>query len=154
MRRKLQSEVKWPYNTLRTFTRSFEVMVIGLPENHLFDVQKLPSILKQAPTNSAYIWLDLVCIPQDQSKKSKEEIARQAAIFQGADNAIVWFNCMPDWSGTRSMLYYVSLEYMTFTIWDHSLETRKLLQQHLAPAFDEAKQPTGFFEQYQDRPEV
>jgi len=38
-----------------------------VPRNRLFDVVALPEILSRVPGGSPYIWLDLVCIPQDQS---------------------------------------------------------------------------------------
>lgn len=51
-----------------------------VPENTIFDVVSLPKILSRVPA-TRFVWLDLVCIPQDGSQRARSEIARQAEIF-------------------------------------------------------------------------
>jgi hypothetical protein len=52
-------------------------------------------ILHLVPRDPAYVWLDLVCIPQtrvgDLGNVARQEIGRQAAIFSLADSAVAWF---------------------------------------------------------------
>lgn len=78
-----------------------------VPQNTIFEVRSLPTILAGVPTSSRYIWFDLVCIPQDGSPKAGEEIARQAAIFRNAEHAIIWFNRLSSWSGLEEALEYM-----------------------------------------------
>lgn len=67
--------------------------VHGVPwlvlENRQFDVRDLPNILRRSPFPIKYLWIDLLCIPQDFSDPSlnsitKQEVACQAKIFAGA----------------------------------------------------------------------
>lgn len=71
-----------------------------VPENTLFGVVSLPSLLALVPFPTRYIWFDLVCIPQDMShpvlgQQAKVEIANQATIFKSASLAYAWFNWVP-----------------------------------------------------------
>ncbi|KAF2729338.1 hypothetical protein EJ04DRAFT_589252 [Polyplosphaeria fusca] len=83
-----------------------------IPTNTRFDVEDLPQILKRAPGNIRYIWLDLLCIPQDGSKIGAQEIARQAKIFRGARLAIAWLSEVHSLEGLGSIIRWMSLELM------------------------------------------
>ncbi|KAF2727761.1 hypothetical protein EJ04DRAFT_594023 [Polyplosphaeria fusca] len=83
-----------------------------IPKNTKFDVEDLPRILKSAPGNDRYIWLDLLCIPQDGSIIGAQEIARQAKIFQGARLAVAWLNEVSSFEGLGSIVRWMSLELM------------------------------------------
>ncbi|KAI1907703.1 hypothetical protein LOZ65_006740 [Ophidiomyces ophidiicola] len=95
-----------------------------VPQNTLFDVKTLPDILAQVPTDTPYIWFDLVCIPQEDCgeildpqlrKTLVTEIASQAAIFKGAKHAIAWWNTeiSPDtWDGMRCAIRWMSSVYL------------------------------------------
>jgi len=88
-----------------------------VPQNYKFDVLQLPQIMQQLPYD--YVWLDLLTIPQleeghfssDMANLQREEIARQATIFQSATNAIVWFNDVNSWDSVKLGLGWA---YLTF----------------------------------------
>ena len=74
-----------------------------IPENSIFDVKSLPTILRNLPVKTKYVWFDLLCIPQDRSAIALREISRQAVIFRGAQYAIAWLNMISNWRGLRSV---------------------------------------------------
>ncbi|KAL1639157.1 hypothetical protein SLS58_008244 [Diplodia intermedia] len=116
--------------------RGKQVKVDGVPwmvpVNTLFDVTRLPSILRNVPFETRYIWLDLVCIPQDGSRRQAIEIARQAAIFASAKWATIWFNQANSWDGLRAAVEWMSMKYLQElvgdrfgdTVFDSHLEAR------------------------------
>jgi hypothetical protein len=63
-----------------------------IPANSRFDVAALPGIMERMPLSHRYVWLDLLCIPQDRSELSRSEISRQATIFREADAVVMWLN--------------------------------------------------------------
>ena len=81
-----------------------------VPENDLYDVQKLSQKLSQLPFK--YIWLDLFCIPQDGSISANEEINRQSTIFGGSDACIAWIHDVDSWDGVIDALEWLCLHYM------------------------------------------
>jgi hypothetical protein len=81
-----------------------------VPQNKLFDIQDLPSLLKKVPGGMRYAWMDLLCIPQDGSIIGTQEIARQAKIFQGAKYAVAWLNQVHSFEGLRSILQWQALQ--------------------------------------------
>ncbi|KUM62191.1 hypothetical protein ACN42_g4922 [Penicillium freii] len=95
-----------------------------IPRNSLFDVERLPDILAQIPTDTPYIWFDLVCIPQEgcgeeldeQLRQAmRTEVASQASIFKGAKHAIAWWNtdsAPESWDGMRSAIQWMSSIYL------------------------------------------
>jgi hypothetical protein len=83
-----------------------------VPQNTIFDVFDLPSILAKVPTTTPYIWFDLVCIPQDRSPRALQEISRQAQIFRRAKHVIVWLNRLDSWKGVEAALEWMSLVYL------------------------------------------
>jgi hypothetical protein len=121
-----------------------------VPENEVFEVEQLPHILRRVPKMTPYIWFDLVCIPQDGSARAEEEIARQAIIFQGAENAIAWLNRVDDWKGMQAMLHWASLYYMLFASHDPTFKAST----YFKAAFNQASCPTGLFDPYQYQPSV
>ena len=70
-----------------------------VPENSKFPVRQLPDWLQILGNQLSirYVWFDLVCIPQDWSERAQIEVARQAAIFDGAAVAAVWLNDTESW---------------------------------------------------------
>lgn len=83
-----------------------------VPRNSLFEVTRLPEILSQFPFDTRYIWFDLVCIPQDGSPLQQQEISKQADIFQSAKRAVIWFNRIDTWEGTRAAINWLCREYL------------------------------------------
>ncbi|KAF2252735.1 hypothetical protein BU26DRAFT_600990 [Trematosphaeria pertusa] len=83
-----------------------------VPQNTVFEVRKLPEILAEVPTSTRYVWFDLVCIPQDGSPKANEEIARQAAIFNNAEHAIIWLNRVYTWKGLEKAVEYMCMVFL------------------------------------------
>lgn len=85
-----------------------------IPMNSLFSVEDLPNILKGVPRKSDYVWLDLVCIPQDRSDKAmagiaEREIARQAKIFSTASHAVAWLNDVESFDSLESIGRWMAL---------------------------------------------
>lgn len=85
--------------------------------NTKFDIQALPEVFRAhrslfSPTK--HIWFDLFCIPQDESVASwatlkAQEIARQAAIFDSAHQAICWLNDIDDWRPLQAVIKWLCL---------------------------------------------
>jgi hypothetical protein len=77
-----------------------------VPQNTIFRVQELPEQLQNAfPVK--YLWLDLVCIPQDMSARALIEISRQADIFGNAVAVVAWLNDIDDWTGLRQTIEWL-----------------------------------------------
>ena len=83
-----------------------------IPQNKRFDVQSLPNDLEKLPLSCPYVWLDLLCIPQDDRNEAREEIARQAAIFTGAASSIVWLNEIESWERTENVIQCFAYQYL------------------------------------------
>ena len=54
-------------------------------------------MLRDAAFRESYVWMELLCIPQDewdddQAKIRQREIPRQAIIFRNARIAVAWLN--------------------------------------------------------------
>lgn len=95
----------------------------SIPENTRFEVADLAKTLLFVPTDSEYIWFDLVCIPQDGSLVAQREIARQAEIFRGADYAVAWLNDVQTFEGLSTSLRWLALQSLVFA--DGSFEDEK-----------------------------
>lgn len=88
-----------------------------VPENARFNVTDLPRILKRAGFPEDYVWLDLLCIPQDTSDERlaricQEELARQATIFMHASTSIAWLNDVSSWHDTELTISWIGLNYL------------------------------------------
>ena len=81
-----------------------------VPENELYDVCDLPQKLSQLPFG--YVWLDLFCIPQDDSTRADEEIARQTAIFRNCETCIAWMHDVESWDDVKHGVHWLSLQYL------------------------------------------
>jgi len=88
-----------------------------VPRNSKFNVHYLPDMLQKSrfPFQSRYVWLDLVCIPQDRSQRTVIEISRQASIFAGADSAVAWLNEINSWDGMKSALHWMTAKYLQYS---------------------------------------
>ncbi|KAH6685404.1 hypothetical protein F5X68DRAFT_241584 [Plectosphaerella plurivora] len=84
-----------------------------VPENKLYDVRALPDQLPKL--GSRYIWLDLLCIPQDRGDRARLEIANQASIFRGATHCVAWLHDVESWHGVRAALEWLGLRYLLAT---------------------------------------
>ncbi|KAF2122737.1 hypothetical protein BDV96DRAFT_561294 [Lophiotrema nucula] len=83
-----------------------------VPCNRLFNVQEIPMVLSRVQFDVQYVWLDLVCIPQDGSPLQQIEIGRQADIFSSARYAAIWANQIHDWTGLRATIAWLGLRYL------------------------------------------
>lgn len=90
-----------------------------IPENTRFDVTTLPQLLEDADFGLGYIWLDLLCIPQDDSEIAKREIARQTCIFGNSIPCAIWFGPdIPSWEPITRSLAWLCLDYLNSTGWE------------------------------------
>lgn len=98
-----------------------------IPGNTLFLVEHLPDILMRIPdiTNCKYVWLDLLCIPQDRSPLGVQEISRQAKIFQSAERAVAWLNEVDNLHGLQQIVKWQALFFF-----DSSHRTVEDIQAH------------------------
>ena len=87
----------------------------AVPMNSRFDVSTLPLVFKSRVWRTNYIWFDLFCIPQDRSQRALQEIGRQAAIFRGSTNGIIWFSEMESWKGLQSAIQWLAVMYLKLT---------------------------------------
>lgn len=94
-----------------------------VPQNTKFRVQDLATLLRGIPRNAPYVWLDLVCIPQDGSLLGIKEIARQAKIFNAAHHVVAWFNEVDDFDGLQSILRWQALHLLH--VQDHDDKSRR-----------------------------
>lgn len=85
-----------------------------VPQNAKFPVQDLPKLLKNVPGRNPYIWMDLLCIPQDGSLIGAKEISRQARIFNAARYVVAWHNEVESFDGLRNILEWKSLHLLRF----------------------------------------
>ena len=85
----------------------------------LYDVNDLPEMLQKL--DSDYLWLDIFCLPQDESPEHHAEIANQAAIYRRAISCVAWFNEVESWNVTKCVLEYFSMVYLreTFSDFQH-----------------------------------
>ena len=83
-----------------------------VPQNSIFDVNQIPSLMNEVPVLTPYIWFDLVCIPQNNSERADIEIAKQASIFRQATHTIIWFNQIQDWTGLRQTVEWMAQKYL------------------------------------------
>lgn len=83
-----------------------------VPENTIFNVTQLPLILSRVPTQTRFVWFDLLCIPQDRSERARKEIAKQAVIFRNAKYGLVWLNDVHSWDGIKSAVTWMSLIFL------------------------------------------
>ncbi|KAH7010354.1 hypothetical protein EDB80DRAFT_572561 [Ilyonectria destructans] len=84
----------------------------SIPPNSIFEVGRLPAILDQIPLPHRFIWIDLLCIPQDGSTLAKIEISRQATIFREASIAIMWLNDIGPWTTLQFAVEWLSVQFI------------------------------------------
>jgi len=86
-----------------------------VPQNTKFKVKQLAKMLHKLPGGLKYVWMDLLCIPQDRSEDGAREIARQAKIFQEARFAIAWLNDVESFEGLRRIIEWQALEMLVIS---------------------------------------
>jgi hypothetical protein len=114
-----------------------------VPANSRFDVRRLPEVLstnREIFYPATHVWFDLLCIPQDGSALADVEIARQAAIFGNALNAMIWLNDISGWRGLQAALQWLALRYLSI-----SCPTVYTLHEEFAKATHEAEKTTQLF---------
>ena len=90
----------------------------AIPQNSKFNVQDLPRLVKGLKCR--YLWLDLLCIPQDESNPKmleiqKSEIARQATIFRHATQVVAWLNDVKNWLWTTATIKWLCFRFLKLT---------------------------------------
>lgn len=89
-----------------------------VPENTIFDIQKLPRELTESTSfTMRFVWLDLLCIPQHckystVQKIKDQEVDKQGKIFQNAAAAVVWLSSIDDWQGLEIAVLWFSAKYL------------------------------------------
>ncbi|OJJ55441.1 hypothetical protein ASPSYDRAFT_34368 [Aspergillus sydowii CBS 593.65] len=88
-----------------------------VPKITRYDVKLLPQMIKDAGFSEPYIWMDLLCIPQEMSVDwqlaiCKAELPRQLAIFRNASTAVVWLNDVASWKSTEGAIVWMGLRYL------------------------------------------
>lgn len=102
----------WGRWRTRTNTRVSGVPWL-VPENTRYDVRDIPSQIQKLGVR--YIWLDLLCIPQDKSAEANREVAHQASIFKGSSTCIAWINDVDSWDGVMKGLDWIGLHVSLMT---------------------------------------
>lgn len=87
-------------------------------QNERFTVEDLPNILQKL--ECSYVWFDLLTIPQGDLSEDlfaiqQTEIARQALIFQNANQVIAWLHDVKTWTALSSAIQYLSLDFLVDT---------------------------------------
>lgn len=117
------------------------VSIPGVPwkvlENTLYNVRDLPNMLLKFKYK--FIWLDLFCLPQDESPEHRAEVANQTAIFHRAKNCIAWLNDVETWDGTKAAMDYLGMKYLRTSATDPELAVSdKRLKYSIATAADQS----------------
>jgi hypothetical protein len=106
-----------------------------IPENTIFDVKRLPSMLSKAQFATRFVWFDLLCIPQDKSNpRYLLEISRQSTIFLHSSACIAWLNDIENWEGLRKTVEFLSMHYLHWSSPSHIYSTDQLLLKATAVA--------------------
>ena len=83
----------------------------AVPCNTQFSVRSLPDQLTRV-FQKGFIWIDLLCIPQDRTPLALGEIARQSLIFVRATSVVAWINDLFEWKDLQAAIEWVSLFYL------------------------------------------
>ncbi|KAL3447812.1 hypothetical protein BJX65DRAFT_307864 [Aspergillus insuetus] len=118
-----------------------------VPQNSRFEVQKLPEIVQNMDITAPYVWMDLLCIPQDRSDPDQarvynREVDRQGVIFGSAKAGAIWLNDIESWGGLKAALSWLCLKYLIASRPD--VDDRLRSQFHSAT--ESANTPTGLFD--------
>ncbi|KAL2851535.1 hypothetical protein BJY01DRAFT_245045 [Aspergillus pseudoustus] len=89
-----------------------------VPKISLYDVTQLPQIIEQVGFAEPYVWMDLLCIPQDmsvpwQQSACKSELPRQVTIFRNASTAVIWLNDVDSWSNMDKAVSWLGLRFLS-----------------------------------------
>jgi hypothetical protein len=115
-----------------------------VPENIVFNVTDLPQLLSRCRgrLTTEYIWLDLLCIPQESkdselAELARREILRQALIFRNAAACIAWLSYAEHWEAEQATLNWLSLAYLRLSTSPQIYQ----VEQSLGPAEKSAEKP-------------
>ncbi|KAL5002749.1 hypothetical protein BDV10DRAFT_201603 [Aspergillus recurvatus] len=89
-----------------------------IPQISRYDVTQLPQMIEQVGFAEPYVWMDLLCIPQDmsvpwQQSACKSEIPRQVTIFRNASAAVIWLNDVDGWSNMDRAVTWLGLKFLS-----------------------------------------
>ncbi|KAL4991796.1 hypothetical protein BDW68DRAFT_151330 [Aspergillus falconensis] len=89
-----------------------------IPQISRYDVTQLPQMIEQAGFAEPYVWMDLLCIPQDmsvpwQQSACRSEIPRQVAIFRNASTAVIWLNDVHGWNDMDKAVSWLGLRFLS-----------------------------------------
>ncbi|KAL4989654.1 hypothetical protein BDW68DRAFT_186312 [Aspergillus falconensis] len=86
-----------------------------VPKITRYDVRQLPRMITEAGFSEPYIWMDLLCIPQEMSVDwqlaiCKAELPRQLAIFRSSSTAAIWLSDVAGWDSTVGAIAWMGLK--------------------------------------------
>jgi hypothetical protein len=79
-------------------------------------VEELPDLFKKLEWKTNYLWIDLFCIPQEQSWQeiTEKEIGRQTHIFGRCHECVVWLNDITSqWNGLGHAIKWLGRKYLS-----------------------------------------
>ncbi|KAL5042960.1 hypothetical protein BDW71DRAFT_188897 [Aspergillus fruticulosus] len=88
-----------------------------IPKISRYDVTQLPGMIKKVGFTEPYVWMDLLCIPQEmsvdwQAAECKFELPRQLAIFRNAGTAVIWLFDVASWDASEAAITWLGLKYL------------------------------------------
>ncbi|KAL4906229.1 hypothetical protein BDW74DRAFT_151543 [Aspergillus multicolor] len=86
-----------------------------VPKITRYDVTQPPQMLIDVGFSERYVWIDLLCIPQEmsddeQAKICMSELPRQLEIFRNASTAVIWLNDITNWDNTEKIISWFGLK--------------------------------------------
>ncbi|KAL4900315.1 hypothetical protein BDW74DRAFT_188328 [Aspergillus multicolor] len=89
-----------------------------VPKISRYDVTQLPRMIKRVGFAEPYMWMDLLCIPQEmsvdwQAAECKFELPRQLVIFRNAGTAVIWLFDVDSWDASEAAITWLGLKYLT-----------------------------------------
>ena len=95
--------------------------------NTLYDVLDVPEMLLGLKAD--YVWLDLFCLPQNDSPEHHAEVANQTAIFRRSKACVAWLNDVEEWKVTAAALDDIGLRNLQHTCNHPDLEVSDEIRQ-------------------------
>lgn len=88
---------RWQDLSIRASALPVEGITWDIPavQSHIFTADDFKTALDAVSAGVDWVWVDIACIDQLNSRVRDEEVGRQAGIFAGAERAFVWLHQSP-----------------------------------------------------------